>query len=144
MKRMTISAVIAIAPAAVMLALKLLPPQSLHLVLMRLCWQMLVPPQSLQVPLRWLCWQMVVSPQSLQVLLARLCSHFLRVPFPCAASLSLPPPFPPASRLPLYDRIVGLLPRHDAVNSLLPALGILPLLPRGEAEGTFPAPRLRH
>jgi hypothetical protein len=112
MKRMTISAVIAIAPAAVMLALKLLPPQSLHLVLMRLCWQlwqMLVPPQSLQVPLRWLCWQMVVSPQSLQVLLARLCSHFLRVPFPSAASLSLPPPFPPASRLPLYDRIVGLL-----------------------------------
>ena len=69
----------------------LVTPQSLQVLLSRLCWQMLAPPnppQSLQVLLRrfnsmladarassvlanalmWLCWQMPMPPQSVQVL----------------------------------------------------------------------------
>ena len=42
----------------------LVPPQSLQVLLRRLCWQMLAPPQSLQVLLLRLCWQMLVPPQS--------------------------------------------------------------------------------
>ena len=54
----------------------LVPPQSLQLLLSRLCWQMLVPPQSLHLLLWRLCWQMLAPPQSLHWLLRRLCSHF--------------------------------------------------------------------
>ena len=54
-------AVLAVAPAAVMLT------------------QMPAPPQSFQMLLRRLCWQMPAPPQSLQLLLWRLCSHFLPI-----------------------------------------------------------------
>jgi hypothetical protein len=95
----------------------LAPLQSLHLLLRRLCLQMLAPPQSLHLLLIRLCWQMLAPPQSLQVYLSRLCSHFLRPPesaAQCALPLTLPPP---ASRLLLLHRIVGLLPRR-AVSPL--------------------------
>ena len=53
------------------------PPQSLHRLLRRWCWQRLVPPQSLHWLLcRW-CWQMLVPPQSLHWLLCRWCWHIL-------------------------------------------------------------------
>ena len=58
-------AVLALAPDSTVGAEEA-PPQSLHLLLWRLCWQMLAPPQSLQLLLRRLCWQMLVPPQSLQ------------------------------------------------------------------------------
>ena len=57
-----------------------LPPQSLQLRLMRLCWQMLAPPQSLQMLLWRLCSQMLAPPQSLQLLLWRLCWQMLVPP----------------------------------------------------------------
>jgi hypothetical protein len=51
-------------------------------------------------------------------------------PLRSALPLPLPPPFPPASRVPLLHRIVGLLPRRVAVSQLLAALSALsPLLP---------------
>ena len=52
-------------------------PRSVHLLLWRLCWQMLAPPQFLQALLRRLCWQMLVPPQFLQMFLQWLCSHLL-------------------------------------------------------------------
>ena len=45
-------------------ALMLLPPQSLHVLLTRLCSQMEAPPQSLHTALRFLCSQMLLPPQS--------------------------------------------------------------------------------
>jgi hypothetical protein len=57
------------APVVMRLCSQLLAhPQSLQVLLMRLCWQMLSP-QSLHSLLRRLCWQMPAPPQSLQVLL---------------------------------------------------------------------------
>ena len=110
----------------------LAPPQSLHWLLMRLCSQMPAPLQSWLLLLRRLCSQMPGPPQSLHWLLMRLCSHFLR-PSAMRSPSALPPPFTPAPRLPLLNRIVGLLPRRDAVIS-----------PRG-TRGTsrcFPCPHL--
>jgi hypothetical protein len=79
----------------------LVPPQSLQVLLMRLCVQILAPPQSLHLLLMQLCSQMLVPPQSLHLFLWRLCSHFLRAP--CGAlshCLSLSPP-PLAASAPL-------------------------------------------
>jgi len=56
------------------------PPQSLQMILRRLCWQMLAPPQSLQALLWRLCSQMLVPPQSLHLLLTRLCWQMLAPP----------------------------------------------------------------
>ena len=58
----------------------LAPPQSLHLLLWRLCWQMLVPPQSLHLLLSRLCGQILVHPQSLHCFLCRLCAQMLAPP----------------------------------------------------------------
>ena len=58
----------------------LVPPQSLHCLLWRLCWQMPVPPQSLQALLMRLCGQMLAPPQSLHLLLWRLCWQMLVPP----------------------------------------------------------------
>jgi hypothetical protein len=55
----------------------LVPPQSLHLFLRLLCWQMPVPPQSLQVLLTRLCAQMLPPPQCTHLLRWRQCGHFL-------------------------------------------------------------------
>ena len=73
----------------------------------------------------------VLAPAPLEAMLA-----LLAPPLRCALPLPLPPPFPPAPRLPLLRRILGLLPRRVAVSPLLAALAALaPLLP---------VPHLRH
>ena len=64
------------------------PPQSLHLLLMRWCSQMLDPPQSLHLLLRRWCSLMADPPQSLHLLLSRLCSQSLRF---CAPPCAEPP-----------------------------------------------------
>ena len=101
--------------------------------LQRLCWQMLLPLQSLQVLLGRLCWQMLAHPQSVHLLLSRLCSQMPAPPQSCtcssrdylrtsacplrsAHSLPLPPSYPLDPRLPLHDRIIGLLPRCVAIS----------------------------
>ena len=68
--------------------------QSLHWLLMLLCSHMPAPPQSLQVYL--------------------LCSHFVRTLSAVRSPDASASPSPPASRLPLHHRIVGLLPRQPA------------------------------
>ncbi len=47
------------------------PPHSLHVLLMRWCWQISAPPHFLHLLLwRW-CWQMLAPPHSLHLLLWR-------------------------------------------------------------------------
>ena len=58
----------------------LVPPHSLHRLLMRWCWQMLAPPHSLHLLLSRWCWQMLAPPHSLQVLLTRWCWQMLAPP----------------------------------------------------------------
>jgi hypothetical protein len=119
----------------------LAPPQSLQVLIWRLCWQMLVPPQSLHLLLRRLCSQMLPPPQSLKVLLMRLCwqmpaphlllwqlfSHFRR-PLCCALScripLSPPPPAPPCS---------------SASSACCPRRVVVILLTSSSTRGTCPA-----
>ena len=80
----------------------LAPPHSLHLFLSRWCGQRLAPPHSLHWPLgRW-CWQMLDPPHSLHLLLWRLCGQTLRGFF-CAA-----PPTDSAS--PSHRRMPAPLP----------------------------------
>ena len=94
---------------------------------------MLLPLQSLQVLLGRLCWQMLAHPQSVHLLLSRLCSQMPAPPQSCtcssrdylrtsacplrsAHSLPLPPSYLLDPRLPLHDRIIGLLPRLVAIS----------------------------
>ena len=49
----------------------------LHLLRIRLCWQMLAPPHSLHVLLLRACWQMLAPPHSLHPLLLRACQQML-------------------------------------------------------------------
>ena len=51
----------------------LTPPHSLHWLLWRWCWQMLAPPHSLHLLLMRWCWQMLAPPHSLHLLLMRWC-----------------------------------------------------------------------
>jgi hypothetical protein len=71
------------------------------------------------------------------VIITHHCARTSCAPLRCALLLPPPLPFPPASRLPLVLRIVGLLPCCVAVSPLLAALA------RAQCRPAPPAARMR-
>ena len=115
----------------------------LHLLLLRLCWQMLPPPHSLHLLLCRLCWQMPPPPHSLHWLLNRLCSQFPG----CLARARFPPPLLPPAPSSGAARLLLPFPLCSSAALLLPAPpecidGPPPLSPRLLLPPRLPLPTL--